>query len=105
VRANHFVLESIVEESEDFADSCALKCKQVFNCVYIEWIPLKFQASRVDYSCRPCAVKCRLHQHISFDPLEHCRVKQIVYLLVVNLKKRNIEVDALGLSERSYHVD
>ena len=42
-------------------------------------------------------MKCRLHKTISFNLLEHMRVKQVVYFFVIDLKETYVQRDLFAL--------
>jgi len=90
VRPDYFVSEPIVKQSQDFVCVGALKIEEIFDGVNVKRVPLEFQPSRIWVSAGPGVVEGWLNKLVTLYFLEHSRIEQIVYLLVVNLEEAYI---------------
>ena len=81
------VLQTIVKQMQDLINALALYVEEILHRVNIILIPLKFEAI--------VSISQHFEHHLALLlRLEHVSVQEIVNLLVVKLKERNINSQA-----------
>ena len=80
----------------------ALEVEQILDSVDVEWVPLQFQASWVSIRSLERVVQLAISR---FGLLEHGWIQQVVYLLVVDLQKRDVHRDVLAVPQRLHESD